>query len=652
MEDEDDDVERMEQRRVRYDGGDGDEDDEQKHESVASTPSSWRRAERDDPLATRLHGVYAHARSITIAPGVPDDDFSDDTDIEEEMMRIDPGDVEWRRQLHVGDPVDAQNVFGNWCPAAILRVADGEAQIRYLNMNDAWHRWIPSDSGQLAQPATKTRNDSSPVRLAQQIEVRRTIHGMWKEAHVVRSRPSDILVRYAGRQQQFDEWIPFSPDTVAPLGEHIQHRNFALQRQLSVTPKSTRNRVFQAQNPRYQHYHNALEAQGLRIYPIEGDGNCLFRSVSHQVYGDDRHHAVVRATCMDYMEGEKEYFEPYVVGDMAAFLRYLNYKRRPGVWGDDPELQAMCELYDRPAEVYAYDAADGFRKLRTFHESSGVSRNRPPIRLSYYGGGHYDSLVGLNHSVNCIRDPPGEWEHRHIEYSRRINTRVRDHDDTAATSEEGVVRQVAAESDRETTEMAQLEETLLLSRTEFDGMNSNLDDTLKLSLQEYESSVAASSASDAGPAPAAVGASDRELDEATRESEMAAIQADLIAKAKQVSEEDLVKQAIEASLETLPPGTHDLDFDEQVSAAIQASLGHFGSSSDGAATGTTAGSGGSANDYDEQMRLALELSTQEYHGDQVTAGQGANNLGFNMVIPESDEDDELQRAIQASLQQS
>lgn len=181
-------------------------------------------------------------------------------------------------------------------------------------------------------------------------------------------------------------------------------------------------------------------------------------------------------------------------------------------------------------------------------------------------------------------------------------------------------------------------------------MNSNLDETLKLSLQEYESSAAVSSSS-AAPASAAVAASDRELDEATRESEMAAIQADLIAKAKQVSEEDLVKQAIEASLETLPPGTHDLDFDEQVSAAIQASLGHFGSISDGAAAATTAAAG-DANDYDEQIRLALELSTQEYHGEQVTASQGANDLGFNMMIPGSDEDDELQRAIQASLQQS
>lgn len=50
-------------------------------------------------------------------------------------MRIDPGDVEWRRQLHVGDPVDAQNVFGNWCPALILQVRamcvgiDGHSQV-------------------------------------------------------------------------------------------------------------------------------------------------------------------------------------------------------------------------------------------------------------------------------------------------------------------------------------------------------------------------------------------------------------------------------------------------------------------------------------------------------------------------------------------
>lgn len=53
---------------------------------------------------------------------------------------------------------------------------------------------------------------------------------------------------------------------------------------------------------RYAHYRRALESQGLRVVPVEGDGNCLFRSVSHQVYGNDCHHRLVRASCMDYME--------------------------------------------------------------------------------------------------------------------------------------------------------------------------------------------------------------------------------------------------------------------------------------------------------------------------------------------------------------
>lgn len=40
---------------------------------------------------------------------------------------------------------------------------------------------------------------------------------------------------------------------------------------------------------------------------------------------------------------------------MAAFLRYLDVKRQNAVWGDDPEVQALCEIYDRPAEIWAYD---------------------------------------------------------------------------------------------------------------------------------------------------------------------------------------------------------------------------------------------------------------------------------------------------------
>ncbi|KAJ8531750.1 hypothetical protein ON010_g14212 [Phytophthora cinnamomi] len=554
---------------------------------------------------------------------------SDDSDLEEEMMRVNVFDYEWRRQMHVGDLVDAQNVFGNWCPARVLQVADGEVLLQFLNMHESWRQWLVVDSGRLAQSGTKAQNDSVPVRQAQQIEVRPGggNSSLWKEAFAVRARGGTMLVRYAGRDQKFDEWIQFTPATVAPAGEHLQlrGRGSALeQRKMAVdAPNVTHRRVIQAQNPRFTHYRDSLQTTlGLRIYDIEGDGNCLFRSVSHQIYGDDSHHAIVRAACMDYMESEKEYFEPYVVGDMAAFMRYLRYKRRDGVWGDDPELQALCELYDRPAEVFAYDPVQGFRKLRCFHENSTLSRSRPPIRLSYYGGGHYDSLVGPDHEANMIRETPGQWEQRHIGYSHRINSRETRNDVV------GVEQQVQAQSDRERTEVEQLEQILMVSRNEFDAMDASLEETLKLSLAEH--------GGEASPAQASRERDD--IEEATRESEMAAIQAELLAKAKAESEEEQMKSAIQASL-----GGHALvndgDFDAQMSAAIQASLGEAGA---GISVHTTGGDNG----YDEQLRRAMELSAQEY---------APPAQAFGLYEDESvntDEMDELQRAIQASLERS
>ncbi|KAL7692700.1 putative OTU domain-containing protein 5/Otubain-like deubiquitinase 1 [Plasmopara halstedii] len=552
---------------------------------------------------------------------------SDDSDLEEEMMRVNVLDIEWRRQIHVGDNLDAQNVFGNWCPARVLRVADGELLLQFLNMHESWHQWLPVDSGRLAQMGSKTRSDSVPIRQAQQIEVRPGggNSSLWKEALAVKAGGGSILVRYAGRDKNFDEWIQFTPERVAPAGEHLRLRgrgSLLEQRKMELNASnSPHRRVIQAQNPRFTHYRDSLHAAlGLRIFDIAGDGNCLFRSVSHQVYGNDSHHALVRAACMDYMESEKEYFEPYVVGDMAAFMRYLRYKRRDGVWGDDPELQALCELYDRPAEVFAYDPQNGFRKLRCFHENSGLARSRPPIRLSYYGGGHYDSLVGPDHQVNLVNEIPGQWEQRHIGYSYRINSRENSNDTPG-----GEGQKVQIQSEHERTEVEQLEQVLVQSRNEFDAMDKSLEETLNLSLAEHEEK-----------SKAQVEREREEVEEATRESEIAAIQAELLAKAKEESEEEQMNSAIQASLDG-HIGFDDGDFDAQVSAAIQASLGE---------AGTTLGDMRKDDGYDEQLHRAIELSSKEYAPSPIPFGQYVDDSIT------TDEMDELQRAIQASLERS
>lgn len=43
------------------------------------------------------------------------------------------------------------------------------------------------------------------------------------------------------------------------------------------------------------------EKRGFEIKKMDGDGNCLFRSVADQLFGDQERHAQVRKDCMDYM---------------------------------------------------------------------------------------------------------------------------------------------------------------------------------------------------------------------------------------------------------------------------------------------------------------------------------------------------------------
>lgn len=258
------------------------------------------------------------------------------------------------------------------------------------------------------------------MQLSQRIEVYDETK-KWREAEVVDFSDDgghQVKVHFRGFKHSFDTWVPRAVDRIRPYGReknlknkrrpdnhhpplysHPPHHNQQQQRlQASLNPNASHTRQLAVTSDRYSHYREALARQQLAIVPVEGDGNCLFRSVSHQVYGTDAYHSLVREKVMAYMEVERQYFEPYVEGDMADFLRYLEVKRRDGVWGDDPEVQAICELYDRPAVIWVYDAAQGAKKLRTFHEAGGFSSrpDRQPMMLSYYGGGHYDSIMATD----------------------------------------------------------------------------------------------------------------------------------------------------------------------------------------------------------------------------------------------------------------
>ena len=68
----------------------------------------------------------------------------------------------------------------------------------------------------------------------------------------------------------------------------------------------------------------------------------------YQVYGDPTLHKDVRQMCMDYIEQEKEHFSQFITED---FYGYLKRKRQDSCYGNNLEIQACAELFNRNFEV-------------------------------------------------------------------------------------------------------------------------------------------------------------------------------------------------------------------------------------------------------------------------------------------------------------
>eukprot|EP00252_Welwitschia_mirabilis_P009594 TRINITY_DN2224_c0_g2_i1.p1 TRINITY_DN2224_c0_g2~~TRINITY_DN2224_c0_g2_i1.p1 ORF type:complete len:518 (-),score=108.09 TRINITY_DN2224_c0_g2_i1:167-1720(-) len=152
------------------------------------------------------------------------------------------------------------------------------------------------------------------------------------------------------------------------------------------------------QSPRFGSYYDAERetqfeidircAKGLEVKRMIADGNCLFRAVADQVYGDPELYDDTRQMCIDYMEKERDHFSQFITEN---FTTYCKRKRRDKVYGNNLEIQAMSEMYNRPIHIYSYST----EPINIFHGS--YSTDFPPIRLSFHRGNHYNSLVDPHH---------------------------------------------------------------------------------------------------------------------------------------------------------------------------------------------------------------------------------------------------------------
>uniref|UniRef100_A0A915DDI1 OTU domain-containing protein n=1 Tax=Ditylenchus dipsaci TaxID=166011 RepID=A0A915DDI1_9BILA len=125
---------------------------------------------------------------------------------------------------------------------------------------------------------------------------------------------------------------------------------------------------------------------------IEGDGNCLYRSISQHVNGGQHQHFEVRKKMMDkLLESRDERWALDLFGTSEEIAQYVALHRKPGEWASSKELAVSAKLFKRNfilykpqwSSQYAYFSAD-YEKVDT---PLNLSRPNSVIRYSY---GHFE----------------------------------------------------------------------------------------------------------------------------------------------------------------------------------------------------------------------------------------------------------------------
>jgi hypothetical protein len=233
----------------------------------------------------------------------------------------------------------------------------------------------------------------------------------WRRGQILAINGTKVLVTFYNWPHEHDIWI------------NMRNESGRLQPYGSKTAEVERQ-----WQGRTLTFREQMENKGLRVVTQRGDGNCLFRSVAHQIWGDPERHPMVRTLVCDFMLANRGDFAE-VLGALVpgpnGFERYVASMRRPcfqgnGEWGGDPEIRVMEEIFDRPFELW--DVERGAQGPANIHLEGSLPEDHrvAPIRVSYHGKNHYNSVMSTTDTF-----PLGELNTSKIRQFRKMGTEKR-----------------------------------------------------------------------------------------------------------------------------------------------------------------------------------------------------------------------------------
>lgn len=150
-------------------------------------------------------------------------------------------------------------------------------------------------------------------------------------------------VRYVQQQDSFYSKY-FAKTRSTNVGFDIVQRNILLSGDVELNPGPATNdgsllpSISNTSSDFLLNYR--LYRHGLRPLDVGGGGDCFFKSVSHQLYGDSNHHLEIRTTAVQYLRDNPDRFIESIVDQ--SWLQYLFSMSMQGTWADHVVIQAVA----------------------------------------------------------------------------------------------------------------------------------------------------------------------------------------------------------------------------------------------------------------------------------------------------------------------
>ena len=138
---------------------------------------------------------------------------------------------------------------------------------------------------------------------------------------------------------------------------------------------------------------------GRKPVSIVGDGNCFFRSVSHQLYGTEDCHPQIRALAIEHLINCPEHFVEY--NTYQSWLQYLQNMSRLGVWTDHIIIQAVANKHN--LRINITESAPNFSESTTVSSIyTGSEARRRSIYIGHLDELHYVSTTPITSITQSV----------------------------------------------------------------------------------------------------------------------------------------------------------------------------------------------------------------------------------------------------------